>query len=618
VLGCVCRYYKFKPLERLLVPASRAGPLPKELNVDNIYEASYRLFSGYLAKDVDTEVQAVQAICSLFTGCMQLMLTAQRDGIIGRIMRSKENLVKLTGLRSFREVLTAEERRVESGAARESMAKSGVTLQQRVKGDQDAEASIVGGVIQEHLETIMHLLLDRDHVLRSTALALLSVLHRQGLVNPLQTMPTLLALQGDPSPAVRGDAYRQILIETEKHPEYISNRAMDGLCLSYSFQKSKLERVSTRMDEKDSSANGTQCIFGPVYASSIRSNRKYRFQFLRNLLALFEEKTANEQHALAGRQKKQEQLKARMAADGVSAAYTSATQKGSLDPEFLAYAARIIAYLPFEVQEEPLFVIYHISRLISLEGSALLSELKSLFQRAGLKLGDETGEKKDADDDDSDDEPTKGPGQDGATAMDVDEDGPSIPPALLSTLKDKCAACMAFCALLRLKFFLKNVYHLNDDKCLEYKPQEGGIKGERPLTKPDVLPDLDLPDNLIVCLSGDGPEVARTLKLQYQEFNRLIRGDPADFKLHKPVRSSKGRRSSAGANGNESPTRPPRGGKRPSGGTKKKKTPVSNGKRGGRQSSGSRKKRKVEESSDDEEEAGDSTSSSEESSSDDE
>ena len=51
-------------------------------------------------------------------------------------------------LRSLRDVLLAEEQRVESGAARESMAKAGVTLKQRVKGDQDAEASIVGGVIQ--------------------------------------------------------------------------------------------------------------------------------------------------------------------------------------------------------------------------------------------------------------------------------------------------------------------------------------------------------------------------------------------------------------------------------------------------------------------------------------
>ena len=33
--------------------------------------------------------------------------------------------------------------------------------------------------------------------LRSAAIALLSVLHRQGLVNPLQTLPTLIALQGD-------------------------------------------------------------------------------------------------------------------------------------------------------------------------------------------------------------------------------------------------------------------------------------------------------------------------------------------------------------------------------------------------------------------------------------
>lgn len=622
VLGCICRYYKFKPLEKLLAPASKAAPLPKELTEHNIFEASYRLFSAYLNKDVDTEVQAVQALCSLFTGCMQLMLTAQRDGIVARIVRSKDNIVKLTGLRSFREVLVAEERRVESGAARESMAKQGVTLQQRVKGDQDAEASIVGGVIQEHIDTIMALLLDRDAALRSAALALLSVLHRQGLVNPLQTMPTLLALQGDPSPAVRGDAYRQVLIETEKHPEYISNRVMDGLCLSYAFQKDKLDRISTRMDEKDSSANGTQCIFGPIYASSIRSNRKYRFQFLRNLLSLFEEKTANEQSALASRVMKQEQQKHRRSSgETTSSAHTSKTQKGSLDPGFLAYAAKIVAYLPFEVQEEPLFVIYHISRLVSLEGSALLSEVKSLFQKAGLKVSEEpvTGQSR-PEDDDSDDEGMQAASAangdaDEPDAMDVDGAAAScvdVPPALLSLLKDKCAACMAFCALLRLKFFLKNVYHLSDDKCLEYKPQEGGVKSERPVTKPDVLPELDLPDNLIVSLS-EGPEVVRTLQLQFQEFRKLIRGDPADFKLHKPVKSTKGRRSSTGAaNGTGSPSRPR--GKRPApsstGNKNGRKSSTGNGK-GRKQSPAAKKRRKskaVESEDDTEDEEGESSS----------
>jgi hypothetical protein len=207
VLGCVCRYAPgLKPppgaSEGALPRARLQQPLAEELTRGNAYEMCYRLLGLYLGKDPETETKAVQALCALFTGCMQLMLTAQRDGVIGRMLGAGKgqqeegrDQVRLQALRSLREVLVAEETRVESGAARARMAASGVTLKERVKGDQDAEASIVGGVIQEQLPAIQRLLFHREPPLRLAAVALLSVLHRQGLVNPLQTLPALIALQ---------------------------------------------------------------------------------------------------------------------------------------------------------------------------------------------------------------------------------------------------------------------------------------------------------------------------------------------------------------------------------------------------------------------------------------
>ena len=68
---------------------------------------TYRLFSLYLTKDVETETKAVQALCSLFTGCMPLMLTAQRDHVIGRMLTPRGGAgragVRLQSLRSLRE-----------------------------------------------------------------------------------------------------------------------------------------------------------------------------------------------------------------------------------------------------------------------------------------------------------------------------------------------------------------------------------------------------------------------------------------------------------------------------------------------------------------------------------
>ena len=66
----------------------------------------------------------------------------------------------------------------------------------------------------------------------------------------------------------------------------------------------------------------------------------------------------------------------RSSTSGISSLVASSTQKGSLDPAFLAFIAQVVAYLPFDVQEEPLFIIYHVSRLVG--------GLKSLGGRVGV------------------------------------------------------------------------------------------------------------------------------------------------------------------------------------------------------------------------------------------
>jgi cohesin loading factor subunit SCC2 len=571
VLGCICRYYSFKSTSEdpaLLTAGTSAdkkklkdvATLDAELTAKSIYEVSYRVIAAYLHKDLETEIKAIQAICSLFTGYMKLMLVAQRDGLVEKMLQSRHNAVKLTALKSLRDVLLAEEERVESGAARENMASAGISLKQRVKGDQDAEASIVGGVVQEHLETIKALLMSSDVQLRQASIALLGVLHRQGLVNPLQTLPALVALLGDTCSGVRADAFRQLLIEHEKHPEFLQSRVLDGICLCYHFQNTALQDASVIINEDremTGAAGGggtgltTQCIFGPLYGSCVRGNRKHRNGFLRGLLSLFEEKTAKDVRAASGAGGAKEGPHRRRSSVGAPTFTGSSSQQGSLDPPFLAFIARVLAFLPFDVQEEPLLLISHISRMVSLEGSALLHELKDIFRKAGIRIPEAEGENEG--DSDMDDEDIRPPAP---APRDDDEDAPvpmemdvgvngAVSPKLLALLKDKCAAGMAFCLLLRLKFFLKNVYSLSDERCKDYVPKEGTAKGERPLNRPDFFPAFELPEHLIVPLD-DGSEVLPKLLAQFSEFRRLIRCDPADFALHKPTKAPR-RRSSAGS-----------------------------------------------------------------------
>lgn len=299
--------------------------------------------------------------------------------------------------------------------------------------------------------------------------------------------PTTPTRQADPAPAVRGQAYRQLLLEHEKHPEFLPARLLDGVSLAYRFQKqailnpgqsaSALLTVAGAADDRGRTAEAEQCILGPLYASSIRGNRKHRYAFLRGLLSLFEAKPAPTTTLVAGGHHRTPGGPRRGSLGGASSSgggNGSGTAAGWRDPAFLAFVARVAAALPFDVQEEPLFLVYHISRLVSLDGSALLSELRTLFARAGMRAAqegeeDEGGggggamENSDSEDSLAPQEPEQGPGEE--EGMEVDGDGKGgqqgqgqqLTPALLAEIKAKCAQGMSFGALLHLKFYLKQV-----------------------------------------------------------------------------------------------------------------------------------------------------------------
>jgi hypothetical protein len=59
------------------------------------------------------------------------------------------------------------------------MSNAGVTVVARVRGDQDAESSAVGGVLQLHLPAIQRLLFHSTTGVRANALSILGVLTRQ-------------------------------------------------------------------------------------------------------------------------------------------------------------------------------------------------------------------------------------------------------------------------------------------------------------------------------------------------------------------------------------------------------------------------------------------------------
>ena len=56
---------------------------------------------------------------------------------------------------------------------------------------------------------------------------------------------------------------------------------------------------------------------------------------------------------------------------------------------FLLYVADNLAYLPYNTQEEPLFVVHHIDMTISVTGSNLLQQFKEIFSANGKSIDDD-------------------------------------------------------------------------------------------------------------------------------------------------------------------------------------------------------------------------------------
>lgn len=112
-----------------------------------------------------------------------------------------------------------------------------------------------------------------------------------------------------------------------------------------------------------------------------------------------------------------------------------------------------------------------------------------------------------------------------------------------AALRSKCEGSIAVCMLVRLKNFLKHVYQLKDAKCESYEPNTTAKASERPIFRPEAVPDLRLPDASSLAKEEISVE---ELVTQYQQLKRMMADEPADFKLStvKPG-AKRGRKGSA-------------------------------------------------------------------------
>ena len=229
-LGSICRFYECEGAadDHNLDPSvfSVETDTTKLKLANNVLSnAAFALFLEYLNKeDASTKCLALRAMNGVFISRPRVVLVAEQLGIITSVIgKDAPPSVQVESLRCWRDILLCEEERIDSGAAKAKMAtQKNVTLSKRIGGDQDGDACISGSVLTKHSYRLYELTLSKDDKVRYMIIDLIGHLLRQGLINPMETVPHLLAVQGDvKSSSTRALALKLLLNEGEKRPDML-------------------------------------------------------------------------------------------------------------------------------------------------------------------------------------------------------------------------------------------------------------------------------------------------------------------------------------------------------------------------------------------------------------
>lgn len=508
VLGCLCKSHEVQNDDTAWMDASvevNSLTLPEEVTWDQMVEACYKLFVTYLAKsDVETKCSAMRALGGIFISRPRVLLAMQQAGTIESIMAAdSEPELQLQALRCWREILLAEENRIESGDAKAKMeSNQNITTSNKISGDQDSDATLVGGVLTCHSQRLHEMTKDKSERIRYACVDLLSHLLRQGLLNPFQTIPFLFGLQGDiEAPDIRALALKLLINEGEKRPDVLRQRICAGVKKAFLFQRGVYPKKETTaaIPKVVEGKTTYESIFGSVFKESIRNIKKQKQGLFTNLLGLFDNGDS----------------------DGDDSAKKK-KQKDTIELPLLSFTAEMLAYLPYNTANDPLFIIYHIQSAAALHGAQHLDNMIAFLQEQGfpVDVNDENNEE----DDLELAAKTKSPSRT-KKALLLNKRSFDI-----LRFQELCETASSFILLLRLKNYLRKVYNLSETRCLEYSPEGLERNFDKIASSVVTMPRFD---SKIVGffrhepVDKDDPNEKDVDKdaviFQYAEFRRLLR-----------------------------------------------------------------------------------------------
>ncbi|KAJ6371248.1 hypothetical protein OIU77_001700 [Salix suchowensis] len=507
--------------------------------------SSLSLFKKYLRmEDFSIKVRSLQALGFVLIARPEFMLEKDIGKILEATLSSGSHVrLKMQALQNMHEYLLDAESQLDTDKTN-SVAHHPVEVSNSVPVAAGAgDTNICGGIVQLYWDHILGTCLDFNEQVRQTALKIVEVVLRQGLVHPITCVPYLIALETDPQELNSKLAHHLLMNMNEKYPAFFESRLGDGLQLSFIFMKSivnispeipnqKLQsKTAGNFKGKPEGGSLSQARLGVsrIY-KLIRGNRVSRNKFMSSIVRKFDNPCRSE----------------------------------SVIP-FLVYCTEMLALLPFTLPDEPLYLIYVINRVIQVRAGALEANMKGLIlylsQRNARMLNENGFIQRELVEpvshlmdmnDTIQPKPAGQPDQSPLRSFDLNGTvqeqpadhaalNPSVPRHLkmervssgesLSISKDDvekiqvdCLAATALQLLLRLKRHLKIVYGLNDARCQAFSPTEPPKPGE-------AFSRQNIPfDTSQTCTSL--PSTYQDLVQRYQEFKGALKEDTVDYSTY--------------------------------------------------------------------------------------
>ena len=192
VLGTICRFDTTGgDLNALNNVDSFECVHPSQLSWENLQTSAFALFQTHMkTKDMTIKCHTLRAMRGIFSSRPRVMLQVEEEGLMKELMSEKSDpRLQLETLICWKDILESEEKRVDSGEAKRKIeSKKGITLSEKISGDQDGDASLLGSCCIQHYSRLISMTLSTDRSICIHSLQLLQILLRQGLVSPMETV----------------------------------------------------------------------------------------------------------------------------------------------------------------------------------------------------------------------------------------------------------------------------------------------------------------------------------------------------------------------------------------------------------------------------------------------